>query len=93
MQVTVILSNGDSFPAEVVGGDAETDTAVIRIEAVGLRPAKLGNSSALQVGEDVIAIGHALGLPGGPTVSKGVVSALDRSIASGPRITMLGLIC
>ena len=91
-RITVTLSNGDSFPAEVVGGDAETDTAVIRIEADGLQPAKLGRSSELQVGEDVIAIGHALGLSGGPTVSKGVVSALDRSIASGPRITMLGLI-
>lgn len=91
-RITVTLSNGDSFPAEVVGGDAETDTAVIRIEADGLQPAKLGRSSELQVGEDVIAIGHALGLSGGPTVSKGVVSALDRSIASGLRITMLGLI-
>ena len=91
-RITVILSNGDSFQAELVGGDANTDTAVIRIDAEGLQPAKLGQSSELEVGEDVIAIGHALGLPGGPTVSKGVVSALDRSIESDPRTTIVDLI-
>ncbi len=91
-RVTVTLSNGGSFPAEIVGGDAATDTAVIRIKAEGLQPAKLGHSSDLQVGEDVIAIGHALGLKGGPTVSKGVVSAIGRSIDTGPQTTMLDLI-
>ena len=91
-QITVTLSNTDSFPAEVVGRDATTDTAVIRIEAGGLQPAKLGRSSELQVGEDVIAIGHALGLPGGPTVSKGVVSAVGRSINTDQQTTIVDLI-
>ncbi len=91
-RITVTLRNGDSFPAQVVGGDAITDIAVIRIEAAGLQPAKLGLSSDLQVGQAVIAIGHALGLPGGPTVSKGVVSALGRSIAVSPQTTMVDLI-
>ena len=91
-RITVTLSNGDSFPAELIGGDATSDTAVIRIKATGLQPAKLGRSSELQVGEEVIGIGHALGLPGGPTVSKGVVSALGRSIASSPQITIVDLI-
>ncbi|MCH7937825.1 MAG: trypsin-like peptidase domain-containing protein, partial [Proteobacteria bacterium] len=49
-QITVILNNGVSFPAQVVGGDATTDTAVIRIEAVGLQPVALGLSSSLEVG-------------------------------------------
>ena len=91
-RVTVTLSNGGTFSAEIVGGDPTTDTAVIRIKAKGLQPAKLGHSSELQVGEDVIAIGHALGLKGGPTVSKGVVSAIGRSIDTGPQTTMLDLI-
>ena len=91
-RITVTLSNGDSYPAQLIGGDATTDTAVIRIEATGLQPAKLGRSSELQVGEEVIGIGHALGLPGGPTVSKGVVSALGRSIATGPQTTIVDLI-
>ena len=91
-RVTVTLSSGESFAARVVGGDATSDTAVIRIEADGLRPAKLGRSSDLLVGEDVIGIGHALGLPGGPTVSKGVVSALGRSIQIDAQTTMVDLI-
>ena len=65
---------------------------MIRIEAPGLQPAVLGLSSGLQVGQEVIAIGHALGLPGGPTVSKGVVSALDRSIQIDAQTTMVDLI-
>jgi len=91
-RITVTLSNGDSFTAEVIGGDPSTDTAVIRIDADGLQPAKLGESAALEVGEDVIAIGHALGLPGGPTVSKGVVSALGRSIDTDQQTTIVDLI-
>jgi len=91
-RITVTLSNGDSFTAEVIGGDPSTDTAVIRIDADGLKPAKLGDSAALEVGEDVIAIGHALGLPGGPTVSKGVVSALGRSIDIDQQTTIVDLI-
>ena len=87
-RITVTLSNGDTYPAELVGGDVTTDLAVVRIRADGLIPARLGNSSELQVGEDVIAIGHALGLPGGPTVSKGVVSALSRTLLTGPQSTI-----
>ena len=90
--ILVTLANGDSFPAQLIGGDVSTDTAVIRIDADGLKPAKLGHSAELQVGEDVIAIGHALALPGGPTVSKGVVSAVGRSIDIDQRTTMVDLI-
>jgi S1-C subfamily serine protease len=90
--ITVTLSGGGIFPAQVVGGDASTDTAVIRIEAQGLQPAELGRSADLLVGEEVIAAGHALGLSGGPTVSKGVVSALGRSIDVDPQTTIVDLI-
>jgi len=58
-RITVILSTGDSFTAEVIGGDLTTDLAVIRIKAQGLTAAKMGRSAEVQVGEDVIAIGHA----------------------------------
>ena len=69
--VIVTLSNRESFPAQFVGADPVTDLAVIRIVAEGLTPAELGNSSELEVGEDVIAIGHALGLEGGRPSAKG----------------------
>ena len=91
-QITVTLSNGQSYPAKLIGRDPRTDTAVIEIPATGLTPAKLGVSAELEVGEDVIAIGHALGLRGGPTVSKGVVSAVGRSLATGPGTTIVDLI-
>ncbi|MDP6665274.1 MAG: trypsin-like serine protease [SAR202 cluster bacterium] len=91
-RITVTLSSGESFPAVVVGRDQATDLAIIRIEAEGLTPARLGVSAELEVGEDTIAIGHALGLLGGPTVSKGVVSALGRTINTDAQTTMVDLI-
>ncbi|MHB1161684.1 MAG: S1C family serine protease [Chloroflexota bacterium] len=66
--------------AKLVGRDPSTDLAVIQIEADNLPVVPLGDSDVLQVGEPVVAIGNALGLEGGPTVTTGVVSALNRSI-------------
>ena len=90
--INVTLSTGDHYIASIVGTDMITDTAVISIKAEGLQPAKMGQSSNLVVGEDVVAIGHALGLAGGPTVSRGVVSALKRSISLGEQNTIVDLI-
>ena len=78
--ITVTLDDGSEHDASIVGRDPPTDVAVLKIEAENLTPATLGDSASLQVGEDVIAIGNALDLPGGPTVTKGVVSALHRLI-------------
>ena len=91
-RITVTFSDGRSFSARVIGTDLSTDLAIIRVDAENLVPAMLGESSELQVGQDVIAIGHALGLPGGPTVSKGVVSALGRSIDTDQQNTIIDLI-
>ena len=78
--IKVTLGDSRGFDARIVGRDPATDLAVIKIDASGLTPARLGDASTIQVGEDVLAIGHALNLPGGPTVSKGVVSAKGRTI-------------
>ncbi|MGH2437903.1 MAG: S1C family serine protease [bacterium] len=78
--ITVTLDDGSQHAATIVGRDPPTDIAVLKIDAQSLKAAALGNSSELRVGEDVIAIGNALDLPGGPTVTKGVVSALGRLI-------------
>ena len=83
-RVTVTLSDDRIFTAEIVGSDAPTDLAVLKIEATNLTPAKLGDVSQLQVGEDVVAIGYALDLPGGPSVTRGVVSAKGRVIQEAP---------
>jgi len=87
--ISVALADGRTFDAKLVGADPDTDLAVIRIESDNLPVAALGDSSQLAVGDGVVAIGHALGLPGGPTVTAGVASALDRTVTepaddSGP---------
>jgi serine protease Do len=79
-RVVVTLSDDRTFTAEIVGTDAPTDLAVLKIDGTDLTPAKLGDVGQLQVGEDVVAIGYALDLPGGPTVTRGVVSAKGRVI-------------
>ena len=90
--IVITLHNGESYPGRLVGGDMNPDVAVVKIEADGLQPARPGNVASLEVGQDVIAIGHALALPGGPTVSKGVISALGRSIDAGIQDTFVDLI-
>jgi serine protease Do len=79
-QLLVSLPDGRSFPATLVGGDPRTDLAVIQIHATDLPVAELGDSQELQVGDWVVAIGDALALPGGPTVTAGVVGALNRTV-------------
>ena len=83
-RIIVTLHDERSFPARIVGTDGPTDLAVIKIDADGLVPAVLGESASLEVGAEVVAIGHALGLAGDPTVTRGVVSAKDRAIRQQP---------
>ena len=78
--------------AEVVGTDPGADLALLRIpDASGLAAAELGSSADVAVGDDVVAIGNALALRGGPTVTRGIVSALDRSLDTDSG-TITGLI-
>ncbi len=79
-KLLVSLPDGRSFPAKLLGRDSQTDLAVVEISGSNLPVAKLGDSGQLQVGDWVVAIGNALALPGGPTVTAGVVSALDRTV-------------
>jgi len=79
-QVHVSLKDGRTFTGEVVGSDENTDVAVIRVNTSDLPAAELGDSEALKVGQIVLAIGNALALPGGPTVSMGVLSAKGRPL-------------
>jgi len=78
--VTVITNDGRSFEAVKVNGDPFTDLAVIQIDAKNLPVAEIGSSKALLVGEGVVAVGNALALEGGPTVTSGIVSYIGRSI-------------
>jgi S1-C subfamily serine protease len=90
--ISVALPDGRTFDGRLVGGDPTTDLAVVQIEGDNLPVTTLGSSNCLVVGDGVVAIGNALGLPGGPTVRTGVVSAVGRTVqepagddgASGP---------
>lgn len=81
-KVTVTLSDGRAFDATVVGTDAQTDLAVVKIDASSLSYLHFLSNSLehLSVLDPVVAVGNALALPGGPTWTTGVVSNLGRSI-------------
>jgi len=81
-KVTVKFEDGRKFDAKIVGVDDATDIAVVKIDAKGLPTLSFGDSSALKVGESVVAIGNPFGL--GNTVTTGIVSALGRDINAGP---------
>jgi putative serine protease PepD len=80
--VSVTFNDGSSSSARIVGTDSLDDLAVIKVSKSGLRPATLGNSSAIQVGDPVLAVGSPLGLSG--TVTQGIVSALNRPVETQP---------
>ncbi len=81
-EVKVTFEDGREFTAEVVGSDRATDIAVLDIDGEGLPFVSFGDSTTLQVGQNVIAVGNPFGL--GTSVSTGIVSALGRNINAGP---------
>jgi S1-C subfamily serine protease len=92
VNVTVTLDNGQQLKADVVGADRLSDLAVLRIPEDNYPFLPLGKDVPLRVGEWVVAIGNALALPGGPTVTVGVISALGRSIDESPEVALYDLI-
>jgi len=82
-RILVTFPDGRVLPGSVVGGDEDTDIAVIKVEGDGVQPAEFGDSDRLKVGQPVLAIGNPLGLAGGPTVTSGIVSSLRRSLDLG----------
>ena len=76
-EVEVILSTDRKFKAKIVGTDKATDVAVLKVEAKGLAPARLGNSEEMEVGDWVLAMGSPFGLD--QTVTAGIVSAKGRA--------------
>jgi S1-C subfamily serine protease len=81
-QVRVVFAGGRTYPAEIVGQDAATDLAVLRIAATGLTPITFGSSAEMEIGDTAIAVGSPLGLEGGPSVTVGVVSAFNRRLGT-----------
>ena len=90
--LVVGLSTGRLTPGRVVARDYLLDLAIIKIDAKDLVAAALGESTSLQTGETVVAIGNPFALKGGSTVTVGVVSAIDRSILAPNGETLYDLI-
>jgi serine protease Do len=93
-KVTVTLSDGSAFAATIVGTDAQTDLAVVKINASNLSYLHfLSNSlEQLSVLDPVVAVGNALALPGGPTWTSGVISNLGRSIEENTGVVLNDII-
>ena len=79
-KIMVGLPDGRTFEARVVGRDRLTDLTVLKIDADNLETATFGNSDTLRAGDWVVAMGHALDLKGGPSVTLGIVSARGRTV-------------
>ena len=80
-KLKITLRDGNVFNGVVIGTDKVTDLAVVRIDSKDALPSvQFGNSDELRIGQIVIAIGNPFGLVGGPTVTAGIVSALNRNL-------------
>ena len=87
--ITVLLSDGRSFDASLVGADTISDLAVLHIDAPDLSPAEFGDSTVLRVGDSVVAIGDPLGIELRGTMTNGIVSAINRDVTTGGRTLTL----
>jgi S1-C subfamily serine protease len=90
--VAVVFGDGGTFPARVIGSDEVTDIAVLLVERADLAPIAIGSSESLSIGEPTVAVGNPLGLVGGPTVTAGIVSALERTLDTGGGSDLYGLV-
>ncbi|MCD7760287.1 MAG: S1C family serine protease, partial [Clostridiales bacterium] len=87
---TVTTYDDQVYTALLVGGDAQTDLAVLKIEAEGLTPAEFGDSDELTVGDEALAIGDPLGTTLRGTLTNGIISAINRNVTvNGYSMTLL----
>ncbi len=84
--IEVVLNDGNSYEAKVVGFDTRTDLAVIKIQAPNLTPAEFADSDLASIGEDVIAVGNPGGMEFQNTLTRGVISAKDRTLGLSTQV-------
>ena len=89
VSINILFSDGSSQAASIIGTDTVSDLAVLYTAASGLTPAEFGDSSALRVGDSVVAIGDPLGIELRGTMTDGIVSAINRNISTDGRTMTL----
>ncbi|CAN5161177.1 trypsin-like peptidase domain-containing protein [soil metagenome] len=80
IMVTLPPPDSRNFEARVIGGDSDHDLAVLKVDEQDLPTVPLGDSDSVALGERVVALGYALALPGGPSVTSGIISSLARTV-------------
>lgn len=91
-EVMVVFADGARYPAEIIGTDPLTDVAVLHVDRADLTPMDIGDPSALSIGDMAVAIGNPLALVGGPSVTSGIISALDRWLKVEAETFLYGLV-
>jgi S1-C subfamily serine protease len=90
--VMVVFADGGRWATEIIGSDPLTDIAVLRVDRQDLTPIDIGSSAGLTIGERAVAVGNPLALEGGPSVTYGIVSALNRTLDVETGARLYGLI-
>jgi len=90
--IEVAFTNGSIKEAKLVGKDPSVDLAVLKVDGSDLATVALGDSDAVQVGDDVVAIGNALALEGGLSVTRGIISGTDRTVATNTGANLVGML-
>ena len=88
-KINVTLNNGDEYGAKIVGYDSRTDLAVLKIDAKNLSYAEFSDSSLVEVGQDIVAIGNPGGASFQNSLTKGIVSAVERELELGANVTYI----
>jgi serine protease Do len=91
-QISVAFNDGTTKSANLVGHDPSTDLAVLKVNATGLPAVTLGDSDKVQVGDDVVAIGNALALEGGLSVTQGIISGTNRQVSTDAGSQLFGML-
>jgi len=91
-KIEVAFTNGETASAEIVGTDPSADLAVLKVDRAGLPSVELGDSEAVQVGDEVVAIGNALALEGGLSVTRGIISGTDRTVNTDVGSSLVGML-
>jgi S1-C subfamily serine protease len=91
-KIEVAFTNGEIASADIVGTDPSADLAVLKVDRTGLPAIELGDSEAVQVGDEVVAIGNALALEGGLSVTRGIISGTDRTVDTEGGSSLVGML-